>query len=386
MMHKPKFILTILLFVSLAFNANATRDFTWIAEVYNTRIFFETNALGKEGNQTTRVLGLLVHKLSKKLKKEHIQITIKHNLRSRFEYGRDAIDTAATVYSLAIGFDSIQFKNTFGQTLEGTITIYYRGEFSIEKYLLIAYYSLTHIDEIKARQKQIYLPNLEGRESDIAVPETELNINYSRNDIVDDILKQKIYRSWIWPSTFPNLSYYYSNRQYHIIKVTSPRKQRYDLREVPVSGTELLAIDEISEIIRFPDEDYLVFTSDTVFYYIGLDSNSVSGPHSIPYVNMNFYEPRYLLDHYTYGDMLIFKIPFALQEGPVTIKFDKKKKVATSDYLEVKLKANLKEWIRKHPYPPDVKPDPPNKTVAYFLLSVLLINTIAILISSRKQV
>jgi len=389
-MLKPNFLLTILLFSLFAFNAKANQDMTMIMTAKNVW-FNHGNVRGTWDYHSAYILVDLLHQITKEQHKENIKIVINHNLPYYthdyvLDPGPPQYDTFETKYNLAIGFDTNHVNPfTYGKPAP-TIIIYYRGDFNTRKYILAVYYALNHLDEIKEKQKLIFTPYRKGSEKHFAVPETEFDFNYPTDSIIEKIIRQKTVNNIEWPrEIFQHINFYYSDWRYHFVTVEKSVKKR---NWAPaLSDKYLLSIDEIYDVVSFENKDYLIFNSDTTFYHFDIDSRTSSGPYSIPYVNY-YYEPHFKKHYITNGNLILemyYKLN-ARNNDFITVTFDLKNKRVTSDYFNVKLRYELTEWFWKHRYY-EGQPKPiPNDTAIYLLLSTLLLNSIAILVSSRKPV
>lgn len=382
MIYRLRYLFTLLAILFLQGQTSANSAFT--AGTWTNNVSVQSGIINVDYDQI-RILAFSLQELYNKLHSK-TNIVIEHNTDLVYNGMREITQKD---YRWAVKYDPKYVLKNSSHSPVSSIVIYYSGYLSIEEYKGIVYYCLTHLDEIKSKQKTIQLPFSGEDNKEIAVADSILNIALLYTDSANTILGNKpIYVGYLFQA--PQITYYYLNGIFNFIYPDKPINEdnRYDNRDIP--GKEIISIDSFYKIATFPN-DYFIFESEHTFYRFDLLTKKISGPYTEPGYKRFFESGLYHMNYREENNLLITTIYYELYRDSVEIVFDKATKTVNSNHIPVLLARGWPLSIR--PYfngqrrtIPEIKPVENNPTGAYMLLGILSLNSIAILLSAKRKI
>jgi hypothetical protein len=328
------------------------------------------------------LFGYYLNNLSKKLGKDQIHINIAHNMPD------DDMHPKLNDF-LAIGYGK---TNCFGcPDKKNIISIYYTGRLSINKYMQIAYYALNHLEDLSAKQIDLNLENRFASGSIIGVPDSLLDIVYSNNEIINEVLHEKAYSYWLSWTRINEVSYYFQDSTYHVCRLLNFGDLQNSKKPFPkIESKAIFQIDNINSIIKFP-HDYLIFNKENCFYHIEDGTSAVTGPYRIPLSPKYHSEETHVVRNLAMGVLLEIQIGFELDAtANLKVIFNRKTKMVASNFAQVwfdkKSRKGYGYYItNKQRGEKTVHVPDEDSWAIYCMLAIMLLNSIAIALTLRRS-
>jgi hypothetical protein len=170
----------------------------------------------------------------------------------------------------------------------------------------------------------------------------DLDIKYYNTTVIKRVLSKNKISLW-YDKNIPEIDYFYANEKYHIIKRDLPKTGLIYRGSPlpPAKGKEILALNDLVHIVRFTNKDYIIFDSNSSFFYFNTDSTTVLGPFKTLGID------SYCNKNYVRNDIDILKMKYPsywYDNIFITITFNRKTKKITTDDLKVALLSESGVW------------------------------------------
>ena len=227
---------------------------------------FETNNKGK-------ILLELAQKLIEKSDNPNLQVSILINSFAGHQ---------ESYYTLGYEtFKAWKMGDLGDKEYKGLVIHIKDNDIYIEKILNILANALDKVDYIKSNQSTIYKEAKHSPSNNpkfdtlFSIIEKEVNQYASNpNQLVKSVSNEKLY-----VKEYSELDYYYQNFKFHIY--TTRNYSNKDAEAIYPKEKDLLLVDNLLEIIGNYKNGYLIFTTDSTFYYLTLNNGKVKGEFNI---------------------------------------------------------------------------------------------------------